>query len=257
MSQRLVASLCCVAIATGALSACSNPRKSLGLEKHPPDEFAVVARAPLEMPPDFKLRPPEPGADRPQETRPTDVARSALMGGSAPTIGASSGNMAAPAAGGSAGNNSGFSSGYGGTSGASSGSNGFSSGFSSGGFSSGGSSSGFGSDYSAAPTASAPRAARPVLSGGQAALLKQAGADQAPADIRQQVNRETSTLAEEEKSFTDQVVFWRPAQPEGPVVNAPEEAKRLSNNQALGKSITTGDTPQIERRKRAILEGIF
>ena len=32
-----------------------------------PDEFAVESRAPLTVPPDFDLRPPEPGAPRPQE----------------------------------------------------------------------------------------------------------------------------------------------------------------------------------------------
>ena len=32
-----------------------------------PDEFQVVARAPLEVPPDFNLRPPQPGSPRPQE----------------------------------------------------------------------------------------------------------------------------------------------------------------------------------------------
>jgi Protein of unknown function (DUF3035) len=32
-----------------------------------PDEFAVESRAPLTIPPEFNLRPPEPGAPRPQE----------------------------------------------------------------------------------------------------------------------------------------------------------------------------------------------
>ncbi|MBK5955442.1 hypothetical protein CCR92_15760, partial [Rhodospirillum rubrum] len=44
-----------------ALSGCSNAKKSLGLDRQPPDEFKVVTRAPLAMPPDFNLRPPQPG----------------------------------------------------------------------------------------------------------------------------------------------------------------------------------------------------
>ncbi len=32
-----------------------------------PDEFAVESRAPLTIPPEFDLRPPQPGAPRPQE----------------------------------------------------------------------------------------------------------------------------------------------------------------------------------------------
>lgn len=53
--------------------------KALGTSKAPPDEFAVVKRAPLIMPPEFKLRPPAPGADRPQELDTSELARSALL----------------------------------------------------------------------------------------------------------------------------------------------------------------------------------
>jgi len=49
----------------------------MGLGRHSPDEFAVVDRAPLSMPPDYNLRPPQPGAPRPQEiemdTRANDI----------------------------------------------------------------------------------------------------------------------------------------------------------------------------------------
>src|SRR6201998_2124250 len=49
------------------LPGCTELKRSIGLEKTSPDEFAVESRAPLEMPPDFDLRPPQPGASRPQE----------------------------------------------------------------------------------------------------------------------------------------------------------------------------------------------
>jgi hypothetical protein len=49
------------------LPGCTDLKRSIGLEKTSPDEFAVESRAPLEMPPDFDLRPPQPGASRPQE----------------------------------------------------------------------------------------------------------------------------------------------------------------------------------------------
>lgn len=69
------------------LSACENAKESLGLETSPPDEFSVVKRAPLEMPPDYYLRPPAPGAQRPQELR-TDVeAKQAVFGEQAPQTG--------------------------------------------------------------------------------------------------------------------------------------------------------------------------
>lgn len=63
-----------------ALSGCTDARKALGFEKAPPDEFQVVERAPLSMPPDFSLRPPAPGAVRPQEGNVRDQARAALTG---------------------------------------------------------------------------------------------------------------------------------------------------------------------------------
>jgi hypothetical protein len=52
------------------LSGCGggNWKQSLGIEPTSPDEFAVESRAPLTVPPDFDLRPPTPGAGRPQET---------------------------------------------------------------------------------------------------------------------------------------------------------------------------------------------
>ena len=58
-----------VCLGAGVLvSACSNWKQAIGIEPTSPDEFAVESRAPLTLPPDFDLRPPQPGASRPQET---------------------------------------------------------------------------------------------------------------------------------------------------------------------------------------------
>lgn len=67
-----------VAVLAGA-SACESARKQLGLTKNPPDEFTVVTRAPLIVPPDAALRPPEPGIQRPQELEPSEQAKAALF----------------------------------------------------------------------------------------------------------------------------------------------------------------------------------
>lgn len=48
--------------------------------KPAPDEFAVYSRAPLAMPPDFALRPPAPGTQRPQDVTPRDRAEKVLLG---------------------------------------------------------------------------------------------------------------------------------------------------------------------------------
>jgi hypothetical protein len=45
-----------------------------------PDEFAVVSRAPLTLPPDYGLRPPRRGAKRPNEVTPRQEARKTLFG---------------------------------------------------------------------------------------------------------------------------------------------------------------------------------
>lgn len=48
-----------------------------------PDEFGVVTRAPLSQPPDYALRPPRVGAQRPNEVSPREEARSDLLNVSA------------------------------------------------------------------------------------------------------------------------------------------------------------------------------
>ena len=49
-----------------------------------PDEFAVSRQAPLVIPPDFSLAPPNPGAPRPQDNDASSQALDALFGGPAP-----------------------------------------------------------------------------------------------------------------------------------------------------------------------------
>ncbi len=63
-----------------ALSGCQSLRQAVGAEKIAPDEFRVVTKAPLVVPPDFNLRPPRPGEPRPNELRPDLQARAAVFG---------------------------------------------------------------------------------------------------------------------------------------------------------------------------------
>lgn len=64
------------------LASCGNGG---ALNRSRPDEFAVARQAPLVIPPDFALRPPQPGAPRPQDSGgPSQQALDALFGGSAP-----------------------------------------------------------------------------------------------------------------------------------------------------------------------------
>ena len=70
-----------VAILSLALAGCGQTfKKSLGLGKQVPDEYQVVENAPLSLPPDFHLRPPAPGAPRPQELDVRRQAEEILLG---------------------------------------------------------------------------------------------------------------------------------------------------------------------------------
>ena len=163
---------------------------ALGMGKNAPDEFSVVTKAPLVIPPDFSLRPPQPGAPRPQEASlsPSATAQDALVGANA---------QAAPA--------------------------------------------------------------DTTLSPGEKALLANAGADKADPRIRQVVNAESRSLVERDDSFVDDVLFWKDdsTPPAEPVVNAPEEAKRIRENTAEGKPATDGETPTVKPEDKGLLGDIF
>ena len=78
---RIIASSALLASAAGLLSGCdtSGLTRTFGFTRDAPDEFMVTTRAPLSMPPDFTLRPPRPGAPRPQEQSTSRQAEEALV----------------------------------------------------------------------------------------------------------------------------------------------------------------------------------
>jgi len=192
MTWRMVLRLSVTAALAATLVGCEGVRKQFGLTKQSPDEFRVVARAPLTLPPDFTLRPPEPGVARPQEGTTTQQARKAIFRADEPKVAALE---VSTAAGGQ--------------------------------------------------------------SVGEQSLLRSAGVENADPDIRFVVDRETLRLNAESEGFIDTLVFWRDKEVPGVVVDAQSEAQRLRENAALGKEATSGQTPTIERRGKALFEGIF
>jgi hypothetical protein len=62
-----------------SLSACQSVREATGVAKLAPDEFTVLTKAPLIVPPDYNLRPPQPGAADRNLSLPADMARNALF----------------------------------------------------------------------------------------------------------------------------------------------------------------------------------
>lgn len=115
-----------------------------------------------------------------------------------------------------------------------------------------------------APTATGRGGARPAPapatatgSPAESQLLARAGGGVAGGDdIRTQLNRESRILADSDRSLIDALIFWQDKPPPGVILDPVREQARLRAAQAQGTD-PGGATPQIERRKRGIFEGIF
>ncbi|MGV8995647.1 MAG: DUF3035 domain-containing protein [Parvibaculaceae bacterium] len=178
-----------IVVLSAGLAACSTDslKESLGYGKQAPDEFAIVTKAPLVFPPDFSLRPPQPGVARPQEANfePNIVAQTALTGG---TLDAAAGSGTA----------------------------------------------------------------------GEAELLAKTGGTEANPQIRQVVNNDTRALVEKDQSFTNEILFWQKGDPaDARTVDAGAERRRIEQNAAQGKPVTTGETPTIAPEKQGFFSGLW
>lgn len=72
-----------VACSTIVLSGCGGVKEKLGLDRHSPDEFAVIHRAPLEIPSDLTILPmPQLGLQRPQDISAKQQAEKVVLGDS-------------------------------------------------------------------------------------------------------------------------------------------------------------------------------
>lgn len=169
---------------------CESARKVVGRSKDAPDEFVVYQRPPLSLPPEYGLRPPEPGSgSRAQAISPSDEAQAALLRRSA--------------------------------------------------------------------TVRQGQSKDPTLSDGLNVILRETGGNAADPSIRTVVNQETSVLSKEDRRLVDKMIFWVDDQPyQGTVVDSAAEQKRIQENQALGKPLTAGETPQIKSKpaRKGLLE---
>jgi len=78
-----VTSLVLISAGCLLLQGCDSVKRNLGIDRDPPDEFAVSPSAhTLEMPPEqlFELPQPSPGAPRPQEVRAREERQAKLIG---------------------------------------------------------------------------------------------------------------------------------------------------------------------------------
>ena len=75
-----------------ALMGCESVRQATGVAKLPPDEFTVLTKAPLILPPDFNLRPPQPGVASRNDPDADETGRAALFPQNAAAAAAALGN---------------------------------------------------------------------------------------------------------------------------------------------------------------------
>jgi hypothetical protein len=236
---------------------------ALGMSKRAPDEFAVVRRAPLIVPPDYDLRPPEPGAPRPNVGRTADQARVALTGNQAePSPAAQALAGATPPTAGQAVTGS--------ATGAAPGSVPASA-MADDLLSAGTNIPNIGSTMTSAttppPTAStapavtaAPASAPAGQTGetpGETAMVALAGGNQADPDIRRTIAEENQALADVESSLFTRIVEWRQPSTMGATIDAPAEAQRLRDNKIAGRAPTAGDTPTVVNRRQSALQGLL
>src|SRR3954471_20583808 len=73
-----------------SLAGCDSLRAAAGITKNSPDEFAVMTKAPLIIPPDFNLHPPSPGAAPLNQQDPTGAAQASLFNNNDPATVAAS-----------------------------------------------------------------------------------------------------------------------------------------------------------------------
>ena len=79
---RVMRRVAIVGLAAGAfalMGGCAGFKDALGITKHPPDEFAVVTKSPLIVPPEFNLLPPKPTVEQPRNANPEADAIQALF----------------------------------------------------------------------------------------------------------------------------------------------------------------------------------
>src|ERR1044071_8347338 len=78
-SLRRVGAYAVVFVLGLALMGCESVRQATGVAKLPPDEFTVLTKAPLILPPDCDLRPPQPGVASRNEPDADEAGRAALF----------------------------------------------------------------------------------------------------------------------------------------------------------------------------------
>ena len=204
--------LACILLLAGILAGCGGTRKMLGLEKTSPDEFLVVKRAPLSLPPNYELRPPKPGERRPQERTVRNRAKDRLFQLSDGAKGDAKGTRGQRVS----------------------------------------SFPGAEDPAITLREPAAASALQNKRSSGEIALIEQAGGSRANSTIRQVIDQEAALAQEDGRSFVDYILFWRRQKQAGTAIDPVAERRRLEESIAMGRPPTEGQTPTIKRKKSSV-----
>lgn len=186
-SRLLIPILSVTILAIVAGGCTSNQKRAIGLQRHAPDEFDVFSRAPLSIPPDFRLAEPDPGAESLSDIRADEAPRTTV----------------------------------------------------------------FGTDdlddrvFEASNLGSAASQTT-----GERSLLGRAGAQNSRTDIRRIIDREARAFDEADDSFVNKILDFGTggagASSNEVLVDAQEETRRIRENRALGRPVSSGETPELE-----------
>ena len=66
--------------ASSIILGCTQTTKALGIKKNAPNEFNILTKAPLVVPPEYNLRPPQIGTSSSENNYSQESAREALLG---------------------------------------------------------------------------------------------------------------------------------------------------------------------------------
>lgn len=247
------------------LAGCGETGRIFGFERGGPDEFTVVRNPPLSVPPQATLRPPKEGAESSDRDDSSNQARVSLLGSGGEKAG-TAGTLVTDR-GAQPYNGSALLSGQG--QGAATDPNGSSQGVATAAAGGGAApasapNSAVAGNYSRGMAGSASSnyavAGVPVLYGsqggpsrGEAALVERMTAYYGvEPGVRRKVDQESARLALEQEKFLHKVLFWMEPEPPGTTLDANAEARRLQENEALGKPVNAGEAPIIARKKSGI-----
>ncbi len=78
--RRIISPLFLITASSALLVGCTSTSRALGLTKDAPNEFNILTKAPLVIPPEYNLRPPRVGESSSEDNYSQQAAREALIG---------------------------------------------------------------------------------------------------------------------------------------------------------------------------------